>query len=1033
MATGFKTKNGQIITGKFGEALAKANPSQGMSVSDSPSEVIKRVSSRGGRGSSSRSRNAPVGPSRADLEAEQQRQAEAERQAEAQRQQQEKYDASKDMVGPQPLTEQQRLDVIRREQTQRQLRTDVARPPTRQEIESAKRFDRREGFNQPSPSELKTAGYTRLNKFRGNAVPTFGTAIIDPSTGLPETTEPSPNFEDVEYISPDGKLSKVKDLTKFEVRKTGVESEREKVTEVIDPFISEGGAEFQKRDNKLYEKYQAEADKTGDVSEAQKKYEEERLKVFDEVNEQTLKKIQESPEVLSAQKRYETKATKLGASQGIFGEKDISFPELEERKVKFKDKSIREKATDVLSFVPGTGQVITMGKTAKELQQTPGYFTGHPFVKTTYSKDITPEDLKSVESTDIPVSSQLSFLAAGGFTILQASSILSASTKAVNEEKALKVLNKKISSGNLKLTKKQLETGVFNIKIKDEAGKTITQRLSISKAELNKVANQINIRKQYLRNLGLKDYEKIDIKLAGGSTEKKLFKQAFSSELDDTFVSSAEIGKFTGVTKRGKVDTGFILQTTTQKGDKGFGVSYIIKTTKTGKIKSTRVVKTKLESGVKELYRPAFPSELKSFDIPIEGQPSVKVSEIERLRPLKVFKEVANVENRQKEIADNLLVISKKQSKVFEVATPVGSKTTSVGELFGPQMSPIIKTKKPILVSSGKSFRIEAFTSPKDILLSSSDDAGDISVKVATQRIGRSLEFGRTTTIPKPVKFDVVDKQIPKIVSGFDDVSSTLIKKDTLGGTEQIKKAVNKLSTDATSDVAIALKSYNRVPSVGSITEVKNKINLDSLQGSIIGTTNVLPSIKEKDSFSSSVAGMNIKSQEASKKINLRKIANTQKQITKPISKTINALSPAIISSTAVAPRLNFDSKQIPSLKKIVPAINISPTQFRFRFPRTPDIGGGIGVGFPSFNRGKQRPQGTQTTRKRMAKSLKATRQYSSSLLAAAFQSKPTKVTRKQYEKLKRKVYTGAEVRPVLQIVDDGDDFQAEIKKALSI
>jgi len=86
MATGFRTKSGKIITGKFGEALARANPSQGVSVSDSPSEVIKRVSSKRGGGGSSSSRSASVGPTRADLEAEQQKQAEQRRQAEQQKQ-----------------------------------------------------------------------------------------------------------------------------------------------------------------------------------------------------------------------------------------------------------------------------------------------------------------------------------------------------------------------------------------------------------------------------------------------------------------------------------------------------------------------------------------------------------------------------------------------------------------------------------------------------------------------------------------------------------------------------------------------------------------------------------------------------------------------------------------------------------------------------------------------------------------------------------------------------------------------------------
>lgn len=44
---------------------------------------------------------------------------------------------------------------------------------------------------------------------------------------------------------------------------------------------------------------------------------------------------------------------------------------------------------------------------------------------------------------------------------------------------------------------------------------------------------------------------------------------------------------------------------------------------------------------------------------------------------------------------------------------------------------------------------------------------------------------------------------------------------------------------------------------------------------------------------------------------------------------------------------------------------------------------------------------------------------YTASLAAAAVQAKPLKITKKQYEKLKKKVYTGLETRPVVQIKED--------------
>ncbi len=53
---------------------------------------------------------------------------------------------------------------------------------------------------------------------------------------------------------------------------------------------------------------------------------------------------------------------------------------------------------------------------------------------------------------------------------------------------------------------------------------------------------------------------------------------------------------------------------------------------------------------------------------------------------------------------------------------------------------------------------------------------------------------------------------------------------------------------------------------------------------------------------------------------------------------------------------------------------------------------------------------------------------YTASLGAAAFQTKPFKVTRKQYEKLNATTFSGLEARPVLTITDD----QKKIKKILS-
>lgn len=54
---------------------------------------------------------------------------------------------------------------------------------------------------------------------------------------------------------------------------------------------------------------------------------------------------------------------------------------------------------------------------------------------------------------------------------------------------------------------------------------------------------------------------------------------------------------------------------------------------------------------------------------------------------------------------------------------------------------------------------------------------------------------------------------------------------------------------------------------------------------------------------------------------------------------------------------------------------------------------------------------------------------YTASLGAAAFQEKPIKISRKEYERLSKVSYSGLETRPVFQIEDETDKLKKEIKK----
>jgi len=64
-----------------------------------------------------------------------------------------------------------------------------------------------------------------------------------------------------------------------------------------------------------------------------------------------------------------------------------------------------------------------------------------------------------------------------------------------------------------------------------------------------------------------------------------------------------------------------------------------------------------------------------------------------------------------------------------------------------------------------------------------------------------------------------------------------------------------------------------------------------------------------------------------------------------------------------------------------------------------------------------------------LKKRKKAEARYTTSLGAAAFQVKPIKISRKEYKRLSKRIYTGAETRPVLEISDEGKTIRKQLEK----
>lgn len=133
----------------------------------------------------------------------------------------------------------------------------------------------------------------------------------------------------------------------------------------------------------------------------------------------------------------------------------------------------------------------------------------------------------------------------------------------------------------------------------------------------------------------------------------------------------------------------------------------------------------------------------------------------------------------------------------------------------------------------------------------------------------------------------------------------------------------------------------------------------------------------------------------------------------------ISKLSERQLQNVYQVPKLSQLQKQqqIPRLTQIQTPIYSTPIIPEVNIPK-----------FPPFIPFSKRTESKILNRKLIKKSLKPESKYAASLAAAALQAKPLQITKKQYEKLGKRTYSGAETRPVVEIVPE-KELKKEIKK----
>lgn len=87
----------------------------------------------------------------------------------------------------------------------------------------------------------------------------------------------------------------------------------------------------------------------------------------------------------------------------------------------------------------------------------------------------------------------------------------------------------------------------------------------------------------------------------------------------------------------------------------------------------------------------------------------------------------------------------------------------------------------------------------------------------------------------------------------------------------------------------------------------------------------------------------------------------------------------------------------------------------KFNYPVKPITE--LDIPFAGFGSGNQEGYGSKELKKLLSKNYKRKPKYTTSLGAALFQEKPIKISEKEFERLSKSIFSGAETRPVLEIV----------------
>lgn len=653
--------------------------------------------------------------------------------------------------------------------------------------------------------------------------------------------------------------------------------------------------------------------------------------------------------------------------------------------------------------------------------------------------------------------------AAGGKVVLT-KSIASQAIETASVKSAQELLEAQLKAGTRTLSQSEIKKGLIKVQLKDTFGKTTGQFVDIPISNLKaiKVSEDVAIRRA--RDIALGKGNKIKY-ISAGTRDEQLAINALLKESDlggyrigdKTVREFAEQGSLVryrayDVAKGKNVDF-YGVRILSSVDGKGKQVDVIFKL-RGGKVSQSgaKVIVTDLESGVADVFRTARLKEMakETVKVPIPGIDPASAGPIEifgigRLKGIDT-RLIIQKSKVQEKILDGALARKiEKEAVTIKIGKPLRGDPTKSFLQAVVQEERVIKTVdfEALTRVSAKEFQL---LKQKGVKLNV--DTVEESLQLLAKRGGLTSEKGVITKLPKPIVFDITKKGKPTDFGFLAD--------DIVGIDQIIKKQVGRKPS-----TIIKLPTDK---GVSQVLDTSKMVGGEGLVESVFTRQGLAPDETFAQVISPDILGLGkIK---AKPKVKLKPPvidkSISAKALLAPASSLIFGDVSAFEKQPTIGPELQItplaDTKTLRPTQARVPRVAQVTAPSIIQIPATTqvtqEILGQIGAPITVPTQPPVRPAGpglVLTPPPIFGKPLRGAEQpgkkvgfpktprkskFTASLASALFNIR-TKVKRKDIGRLSKKLdvfqFTGAETRPLIEIVDDKKGKKTKKKKASPI